>query len=257
MNNRTSPRVIPFDYVYEQTKTAPLHADTITVAVSLFNYAHFVIACLDSIARQRHERIDLIVVDDCSNKDQSVDVVESWMKQNGERFERVTLIRHRRNSGLAEARNTAFHLARTDFVFVMDADNEIYPRALRRLFDVMQTTEFDAAYTQLEFFGNEVRLGYADVWRKRRFKQGNYVDAMAMISRRSWMQVQGYTHVEGGWEDFDFWCKFLAVGMAAAYIPEILCRYRVHGTSMLRTETVGMIETVKTQMMFRHPWLHL
>jgi glycosyltransferase involved in cell wall biosynthesis len=257
MNARTTPRLVPFEVVFEKINRARPARAGITVAVSLFNYARFVGECLDSIARQTHSCLELIVVDDYSEKDESVAVARCWMEQNSNRFDRISLLRHTRNQGLAEARNTAFEYARTDPVFVIDADNQIYPRALGRLFGAIEHREFDAAYTQIELFGDQSGLGYADIWSKGFFRPGNYVDAMALISRRSWRQVGGYTHIEGGWEDFDFWCKFVDRGMRALYVPEILCRYRVHGSSMLRTDTVAATAKLKIELTMRHPWLHL
>ncbi|WP_342628093.1 glycosyltransferase family A protein [Nguyenibacter vanlangensis] len=257
MFKRTCPRLIPFDVLFEECRSPHTELDCITVAVSLYNYDKFIIECLESIHEQTHRNIDLIVVDDCSTTSAPVDVVTGWMKEHHDRFRRTTLLRHRRNQGLAEARNTAFFHARTDPVFVMDADNQIYPRALSKLYEFVQFREYDAAYTQLEFFGEERRLGYADFWDKGRFRYGNYVDAMALISRSAWEEVGGYSHVQGGWEDYEFWCKFIEAGMKAAYVPQILCRYRVHGTSMLRTDTAANHDRIRIEMIMRHPWLQI
>ncbi|MDH6590969.1 glycosyltransferase involved in cell wall biosynthesis [Variovorax sp. TBS-050B] len=150
-----------------------------------------------------------------------------------------------------------FEYARTDPVFVIDADNQIYPRALERLLEAFNGREYDAAYSQIELFGNQTGLGLADVWSKNLFRSGNYVDAMALISKRSWSQVGGYSHIESGWEDFDFWCKFVDHGMEAIFVPEILCRYRVHGASMLRTDTIAATERLRVELTLRHPWLEL
>ncbi len=246
-----------FEILFEHEEDRFAGIDAITVAVSLFNYARFIDSCLDSVAAQTHERLELIVVDDMSSADDSASVAETWMRANQSRFGRVSLLRHMRNSGLAEARNTAFRYARTDPVFVMDADNEVYPRCMERLIEFVRYREYDAAYTQLEFFGNERRLGYADVWNRERFRRSNYVDAMALISRRAWSRVKGYRHLEGGWEDYDLWCTFIEAGMRSIFVPEILGRYRVHGSSMLRTETVNAEGRLVLEMSARHPWLRL
>ncbi|WP_336767804.1 glycosyltransferase family 2 protein [Pantoea endophytica] len=255
--NTFTQRLVKFDILFEKVNLVHSHKDAVTVAVSLFNYANFVVECLNSILFQKHKHIEIIVVDDNSTKDNSTEVVKMWMEQHQDKFDRLTLLKHQTNQGLAEARNTAFDYSRSDLVFVIDADNMIYPRALNRLFEVMQQREFDAAYTQLEHFGDVTQLGHSEVWNKRHFINGNYVDAMALISKRSWKHVGGYTHMEGGWEDYDFWCKFVDNGMTAAYIPEILCRYRVHGTSMLRKDTAPATKRLMIEMIMRHPWLKL
>jgi glycosyltransferase involved in cell wall biosynthesis len=236
---------------------APPSADLVTVAVSLHNYARFLPECLDSVAAQRHAALDLVVVDDASAQDESADVALGWLKANAGRFAGVTLLRHRRNQGLAQTRNTAFEMARGELVFVLDADNTLYPRAIARLREALDDEGFDAAYTQLEFFGAQPRLGYADVWQAEHFAQANYVDAMALVRKRAWQAVGGYTHLDGGWEDYDFWCKFIEHGLCGAYLPEILCRYRVHEHSMLRTEHRQHHEGLAVQIMLRHPWLTL
>lgn len=243
--------------VFERITIYSHSQPVISVAVSLFNYAGFLPDCLASIAAQTYGPIELIIVDDHSTKDESVEVARAWLEENAQRFTRVLLLRHCRNQGLAQARNTAFTHAKADRVFVIDADNEIYPRCLKRLSEAMDDSGNEATYSQLEFFGDQRQLGYADVWMPESFEEGNYVDAMALVSRQAWHDVGGYTHIEGGWEDYDFWCKFVEHGFAGGFVPEILGRYRVHGTSMLRSETASRYASINIEMSIRHPWLRL
>ncbi len=232
-------------------------AASVCVAVSLYNYARFLPECLDSVAAQTHAPLELIVVDDASQRDDSQEVARAWLTANRERFSRVLLLGHKRNQGLAQARNTAFAAARAPHVFVLDADNSLYPRAIERLHRAISGHDFAAAYSQLEFFGARQCLGTADVWDRARFQHGNTIDAMALVSKHAWQRVGGYTHLDGGWEDFDFWCKFIDHGLTAAFVPQILCRYRVHPSSMLRTEHLDHSAQLAVLMVLRHPWLQL
>lgn len=249
-------RFPPAEILLEGTSAEPSGPGLVTVAVSLFNYARFLGECLASVAAQRHQELELVVVDDHS-ADESVAVARGWMEASRHRFARVCLLRHRRNQGLAEARNTAFAHARGEHVFVLDADNAIYPRAIGRLLQAVTDSGAAAAYSQLEQFGDRRAIGLADVWRPQWLRHGNYIDAMALVSRAAWRDVGGYTHIEGGWEDYDLWCKFIEQGHEAIFVPEILCRYRVHGTSMLRTETAKSYDALFAEMTFRHPWMRL
>ncbi len=249
------PRLSATTKVFESVNSSRPALDAITVAVSLYNYENFIGDCLDSIAQQEHPSLELVVVDYASPGDDSVGVAARWMEANHRRFGRATLLSHVHNQGLAEARNTAFEYARTEPVFVIDADNLIYPRALASLYRLVRYEGYDAAYSQLEWFGDIRRLGFSDLWEKERIRYGNHIDAMALISRDSWSRVGGYTHIEGGWEDFDFWCKMMDHGMRAAYLPEILCRYRVHGESMIETATNDAEDRLIVELTMRHPWL--
>jgi glycosyltransferase involved in cell wall biosynthesis len=247
----------PADAVFQHMRDEEPPGDLVTVAVSLCNYAQFLPECLDSVLAQRHAAIELVVVDDVSTADDSLAVASAWLQEHAQRFSRVLLLRHRRNQGLARARNTAFAHARASHVFVMDADNTIYPRAIGRLRQAIETSRAAAAYTQMELFGTKSAVGLADIWRPKWLRHGNYIDAMALISRSAWRDVGGYTHIEGGWEDYDLWCKFIEQGYVAAFVPEMLCRYRVHRSSMLRNETAQSYDAVFIEMTMRHPWMKL
>lgn len=229
----------------------------VSTIVTLYNYAQYVEQCLDSLAAQTQKGIELIVVDDHSNDD-GLEVVSRWLDKNEAAFVGYRLVAHTENMGLSYARNTAFENAGADRVFVMDADNALYPRAIERCMQAMSDSGSAGAYTQLEFFGDRPGLGDADFWSKDRFKPKNYVDAMALVSKAAWQQVGGYTQlVTNGWEDYDFWCKFVEHDLSCAFIPEILCRYRIHGQSMSAMETVPRANDLILQMSIRHPWLDL
>ena len=229
---------------------------TICVIISLFNYADLVSETFESIYNQTYEDIELMVVDDSSN-DQSIAVTERWMANNHERFVRCSLIRHPFNRGLAVTRNTGWRATRSDYIFIMDADNHLYPRALARLREALEGRPYGAAYAQLELFGAVQGVGDADIWRKAWLAKGPYIDAMALIKRDVLERVNGYDHIEGGWEDYDFWCKLIEGGISAIFVPELLFRYRVHSKSMLRTETKRLADSITIEMHRRHPWISL
>jgi GT2 family glycosyltransferase len=81
---------------------------------------------------------------------------------------------------------------------------------------------------------------------------------MALVSKPAWQQVGGYTQLAAsGWEDYDFWCKFVEHGLSCAFVPEILCRYRSHAASMSNVETNPNAGSLILEMSLRHPWLEL
>jgi glycosyltransferase involved in cell wall biosynthesis len=229
----------------------------VSVVVTLYDYARYVEDCLTSIVRQTQQGIELIVVDDESN-DAGLNVVLAWLDRNESALAGYKIIAHTENMGLAYARNTAFEHASAERVFVMDADNALHPRAIARCMQAMNESAAAGAYTQLEFFGEFQGIGDADFWSKDRFKRKNYIDAMALVSKAAWAKVGGYTQlIANGWEDYDLWCKFVEHDLKCAFVPEILCRYRIHGSSMSRNETNPNAGALILQMSLRHPWLEL
>lgn len=237
------------------TEGAP-PGDLVAVAISLFEYEAHIAECLDSVSAQEHRPLELVVVDDAS-RDGSVQAALRWLEANEARFTRATLLQHELNQGLAQTRNTAFHNCEAHHVMVLDADNALFPRAIGRLLECKLDARASVAYSQTAMFGDNEGPGYADVWSPKRFLKANYVDAMALVSKAAWAQVGGYLHLQHGWEDFDFWCRFVEAGLDGVFVPEMLCRYRVHRSSMLRTRTDPGRGDVIAQLTYRHPWLDL
>ena len=200
------------------------------------------------------------MLDDCSS-DGGTDRVERWMKSSRRRFAGVALLRHERNAGLARARNGAVDGARSPFVMILDADNQLHPRCAARMSASLSSApEFGFAFSMIERFGEHSGLMGTSSWNVELLKDGNYIDAMAMLRKSTWERVGGYEKMRtGGWEDYDFWCKCVEHGIDGLFIPELLCRYRVHGESMLATETERGANSrrVRREMHERHTWLHI
>lgn len=211
----------------------------VTVIVSLFNYKDYIIPCLESVKSQTLSNLDLIVVDDCST-DGSLEVAHDWLAENGSRFSHYLLIHHRFNKGLASSRNTGFAHARTEYVFVLDADNLLYPRCLERLVSALGNCDASFSYCYLEKFGDESCLQNTRPWNPAALVLGNTIDAMVLLRKSVWEQIGGYSSndvMRLGWEDFELWFKIARSKRWGILVPEILARYRVHRSSMLNTTT--------------------
>lgn len=229
----------------------------VTVIVPLFNYASYVEETLESVYNQTLPEIDLVIVDDKST-DSSQDVAKSWIERRYKRFNRCTLVSNDHNFGLSATRNKALEFVETEYFFALDADNQIYPSALEKLLSAVDASGAQAAYSQLEIFGESHDVGEAYVWDTERLIHGNYIDAMALFSVSSVQTCGGYHQFDrDGWEDFDLWCGFADRGFVATFVPQILCRYRVHASSMLRAETNPSINSIALEIVARHPWLRI
>lgn len=230
----------------------------VTVCISLYNYADFVQQALESVAAQTIDLLDLIIVDDCS-KDQSNEIVLRWLEHNHQRFNTSLLIQHHHNSGgPAGPRNTAINLSQTPYIFILDADNLIFPRCITRCLETLEESDASFAYPLIEMFGTEIGIMGNQIWSKELLAHGNFIDTMSLIRKICLDAVDGYSYMSIiGWEDFDLWCKFAEKGYYGVQIPEILARYRSHSNSMLQAQTNAKITFLIEDMIQRHPWLRL
>ena len=228
-------------------------AETVVV-VPLYNYAHTITETLESVVGQDLPALAVIVVDDSSTDDGGQRAVD-FLERHPARFSRAQVVRHHCNQGLAMARNSGIVHSTEPFLFMLDADNRLRRPALSRLLDALHHSGADFTYSQLRMFGDEDGIGSADVWEPKRLRAMNYIDAMALIRREALLAARGFSSsaVEQGWEDYDLWCRFAELGFEGVFLPELLCEYRVHGTSMLRSRTNNNYTALKVEMQLRHP----
>lgn len=239
---------------------------TVSILVSLFDYEQFVLEALESIASQTQANLELIVVDDCST-DSGLEIVKAWMLETVLKeyhpFVRLRLLLHTKNTGLSAARNTAFKNAISDWCFVLDADNYLLKDAVRACLSCTSQASDSLAVVhpliRVESDLNrpdDVRslVGGAS-WQREHFVEGNFIDAMALIRRSAWQAVAGYTHIEGGWEDYDFWCKLIELGFYGVQCPHIGAIYRSHSISMSNLQTNSSWQPLKVSLQDRHDWL--
>jgi glycosyltransferase involved in cell wall biosynthesis len=239
--------------IYEQRGVGEAE---IVVVIPLFNYAHTITEAVASVVQQDLATLAVIVIDDSSTDKGGQRAVE-FLQGHPTRFTRARVVRHDRNLGLAMSRNSGIIQSSEPYLFMLDADNRLRPPALSRLLDALRHSRADFAYSQLRFFGDVEGIGIADIWEPQRLVTGNYIDAMALIRREALLAAGGYASmaVEQGWEDYDLWCRFAELGLEGVFLPELLCEYRVHNTSMLQSRTNERYSALMAEMRLRHPRL--
>ena len=222
----------------ERVESAAYAAATpeVSVVVTLYNYAHLVTETLDSIVASDGVDLEIVVVDDHSTDAGRATVGEFIARHPGVA---IVLLGSDINRGLPAARNLGFEAARADKVMVMDADNLVYPNALRRLADALDRDPSAAfAYAGLEEFGVTTGVRSAYDWHVRWLCKGNYIDAQAMVRKQAWRRHGGYRTDDDlvfGWEDWELWLRFAAAGEHAVHVPQLLGRYRTQAQSMIST----------------------
>ncbi|MCX2560550.1 glycosyltransferase [Acetobacter farinalis] len=233
----------------------------VSVLVTSYNYAAFILEALESVRAQTLETLDLVVVDDGSS-DESVALIKSWMAHHTARFNRLVLLKTSVNAGLGGARNCGVAHVETPFFLPLDADNRLLPEACASL--LAATNEMTAyAYPILEQFGDPTqhKLLGDKPFHPMRLVAGNYIDAMALVAKWAWAAAGGYyvSRSAMGWEDYDLWCSFAELGLQGTHVPEILAEYRVHRTSMTSsvTEQDAHKRHVVALVEHRHDWIKL
>lgn len=213
----------------------------VSVIITLFNYGDYIEECVASISRAAErmtEPIEIVIVNDASIDDS----LNQAMRCQSLSDLPIRIVDKHFNTGLADARNVGVRIARAPYVFMMDADNLIFPDGLRELVETIRQDHCAAAYSLLCRFrgtpANRVGLLSHYDWDPQILVQHPYVDAMALFRRDALLQLGGYdNHLNQigwfGWEDYDMWLRFAQNEYAVGFVPNILCLYRHHETSMI------------------------
>ncbi|MDQ3197738.1 MAG: glycosyltransferase, partial [Verrucomicrobiota bacterium] len=226
----------------------------ISIIVTLYNYENYIRPCLESVEQAEVKDIpggiEVLIINDAST-DTSLDRAREARRES---TLPVRIITKQFNTGLADARNVGLRLARAPYAFIMDADNLIFPRALDRLYHAIRAAESAAAYSMLCRFRGETTsyrgLLSAIDWDPGMLVQAPYIDAMALFDRRILLELGGYDNTLYqvgwfGWEDYELWLRMAAAHLPVEFVPNILCLYRQHETSMSRTTNLFEVDLVR------------
>jgi hypothetical protein len=207
----------------------------VSVAVTLHNYECEVLEALASVEASEFHDYELLVIDDAST-DQSLDAVRDFLAERP--WLPAALLRNRVNRGLGASRNALARQARGEMMFVLDADNAIYPTTLGRLVEALDRdpgATFAYPLIAMHRSGETVGLLSRYAWDPDGFRNGNYIDAMALIRLDDFWALGGYTEDPRltAWEDFHLWCACSESGRRGTLVPEVLASYRKSEHSML------------------------
>lgn len=95
----------------------------VSVIVPTYNYGKFLSRALQSIIKQTHNDIEIIVIDDASTDD-TQDIVKSYPQ--------VIYKRNSVNLGVSASRNKGIEIASGDIITFLDADDWLQPDAIER-----------------------------------------------------------------------------------------------------------------------------
>lgn len=241
-----------FFEVHENEAFARCPEPKLSVIITLYNYARFIEECVASVSAaglKFAEALEVIIVNDASTDHSLAQAFRCKKKFDLP----IRIVDKKWNTGLADARNVGVRLARAPYVFILDADNLVYPDAFRQLFEVISQRNYSAVFSLLcRFQGTPANrvglLSYFD-WDPQILVQYPYIDAMAMFRRESLLAAPGYDNELNqigwfGWEDYEMWLRFAQNHHEVAFVPNILCLYRHHETSMINTTNLFELELV-------------
>jgi len=209
-----------------------------------------VINALDSLEAQIFRQWEVIVVDDTGH-----DLAHKLAKA----YPYVRWVQLEGGNGAGEARNEGARFARASFLLFLDADDALYPEAIKTMLEVWERQGPAAIYT--DYVGkaivndlkmlapnlqrrvhaynertHEAIIGHRafdyDCERAQRQPEGDtpyiWCNITTLVPRVWHNEIGGFDETMASWEDVDYWYRMARTGKCFVRIPEELLVYQFH-----------------------------
>lgn len=111
----------------------------VSVIVPIYNAEQYLEKCLDSIVSQTLKEIEIILIDDGST-DNSAEICKKYLSDS-----RVTYY-HKKNEGLAAARDDGMLSASGEYIGFVDSDDWIKPNMYEKMYTAAKTNDSDIVF---------------------------------------------------------------------------------------------------------------
>lgn len=211
----------------------------VSVCIPTFNAAKYLRECIESVLAQTYPDFELLISDDGSS-DNTCEIAASFSDA------RIRVCRLGRNMGIPYNFNNAVTLSRGSYIKLLCYDDFLEPTCLERqvnLLDrrseaVMVTSglryvdENGRAVRAVSHFPREKVIGDVEVVAGT-LVYGNIIGSPSavLIRRESLLKAGPFSEDYPQFMDVEMWLRIAAQGKVA-FLPEALCRFRLHPQSM-------------------------
>jgi glycosyltransferase involved in cell wall biosynthesis len=201
--------------------------DLVSIVIPAYNPSTYLLEAIASASAQTHPHIEIVLVNDGTDKPDSRAILERASSLVGAYVEQP-------NRGLGAARNTGFRAAHGEYIVTLDADDLLRPAYVAECLAVLRESDAAFAYTDFQVFGTRTYEERPGEYNLYRLLDGNYLTYAALIRMRDWENSRGYDDSLKcfGYEDWEFWLRLGSQGRYGRYLPKSLFRYRKHGQSL-------------------------
>lgn len=191
-------------------------------------------AAMESLLHQTYSKIEILVCNDGST-DATAELLQDWAKRD----DRIRILTHEKNRGLAAALNTCTEAAQGDYLARQDADD------ISHLTRLEEQVSFLENHPGVDFLGTNVNLcDTQGVWGKRSLPEhpqkgdflfcSPFVHGTVMYRAQALRKAEGYRVCRQTYrtEDYDLFMRMYAMGMQGGNLQTDLYDYREDRANM-------------------------
>ena len=206
----------------------------ISILLPVYNGEKYVRIAIESILKQTHMNLELIIINDAS-----IDGTEKIVLSLINNDSRIRYIPFSENRGLPSALNHGIKMAKGKYITWTSHDNILMPNALEYMFLELHNTKSDFVYADcLVINENGQEIGFLKAKPIEHILFSNVVHACFLYRREVVKKVGEYDESLKLIEDWDYWLR-CAQNCKMTHINQTLYQYRHHDsslTSQIRSE---------------------
>lgn len=224
----------------------------VSVIVPIYNVEKYLAKCLDSLINQTLKNIEIICIDDCST-DNSVNIATSFKEKDN----RICIISHSQNKGLAAARNTGLKNAKAQYIMCCDSDDFYSLDMCKKLYDGIiksgadfATSGINIVYEAMHEYKTSDDLYYSvkynglvpltnDMLSRIDVSSCNKIFRRELIEKYNILYPEGFCY-----EDACFFFKYFSISTSAFFINEKLYNYVRRSNSIMDKTFKGSLKAL-------------
>lgn len=190
-------------------------------------------ACVSSVLDQSYENWELCISDDASSDESA----KKYIQQLGDAHSKIRIDLLKDNVGIALNSNAALALAEGEFVALLDQDDVLTKDALLEVAIALNKKQqpklIYSDEDKLDESGKRFAPHFKPDWNRDYFYSINYICHLAVMERKTLLDIEGFRKGYDGSQDYDLLLRFIAniEDKDIYHIPKILYRWRAHAGS--------------------------
>ncbi|NLB55093.1 MAG: glycosyltransferase, partial [Lentisphaerae bacterium] len=201
----------------------------VSVVMPVYN-SNYLKEAVTSVLEQSYKNFELVLVDDCSSRQVTLDELSDFSKDK-----RIKVIRNEVNLGISGATNVGIDNASGEYIGFMDHDDLIHPDALALFVRTLNSGEdADVYYSDEERIDNNGLV----VAHMRKCQPSldlllscNAVLHFCIMKKDAILKLGKLNSEYDGAQDHDLMLRALDAGMKFVHLPYVIYAWRIHGDS--------------------------
>ncbi|MCI8575317.1 MAG: glycosyltransferase family 2 protein, partial [Bacilli bacterium] len=200
----------------------------ISLLIPVYNIGRaYLSECIDSLLNQTYQNFEIILVDDCSTKEETKETLKEYEKKDS----RIIVKYRKKNGHISATTNDALKLAKGEFVGLVDNDDTLDKHALYEVVKVLnENKKIDMIYSdedKINLKGERCDPNFKSDFAPDSLLSSNYICHFTVLRKSIMDKIGGFRIGYEGAQDYDLFLRFTEQTNNIYHIPKILYHWRM------------------------------